>query len=248
MMAGNRPREVNIVFFYVDESGHTGPNLFDKNQPYLYYGILSSETNIDMAAEEEVECARQKKGVERLHASELKLAGLVEISDCLVSIQKKYQLRFDICRVVKADHAVISFFDQVFDQGMNPAMTWSGYWTPLRYILLIKVAFLFDGNLAQRAWKARIDTKDKSAEAEFVSVCRQLLERLSALPDARSRQLIGDSLNWAIKNPSAISYNCKSKRAVLDATRGLGVNGTKNNSKAETLVRYRFQPTIFSFS
>jgi len=30
------------MFFYVDESGHTGTNLFDPNQPVLYYGVLSS--------------------------------------------------------------------------------------------------------------------------------------------------------------------------------------------------------------
>ena len=206
------------MFFYIDESGNTGSNLFDKNQPYLYYGILSAETDIDETAEAEVIRARQRKGVERLHASELRLEGLVEISDCLMSIDQKHQLRFDLCRVVKADHAVISFFDQVFDQGMNPAMTWSGYWTPLRYVLLGKVAYLFDDELAERAWKARIDTNNPSAEAELVSVCRELVSRLPALPDARSRQLIGDTLKWAAQNPSALSYNCRSKEDVPGIT------------------------------
>lgn len=206
------------MFFYVDESGHTGANLFDENQPVLYYGVLSAKTNLDVLAGPAIRKARKQRGVDRLHASELGWGGLVEISEHLLSIQKKYRPTFDIYRVAKADHAVICFFDQVFDQGMNPAMTWTGYWTPLRYMLLVKVASLFDENLAKRAWKARIDTNDKTAEEELVHVCQTLLPRLSALPDARSRQLIGDSLWWAIQNPGELHYNCKSSKDVLTIT------------------------------
>ena len=209
------------MFFFVDESGHTGTNLFDENQPILYYGVLSAKTNIDVLAGSEIRKARKRKGVERLHASELGLGGLVEISEHLIAIQKKYRPRFDIYRVAKADHAVICFFDQVFDQGMNPAMTWTGYWTPLRYMLLVKVASLFDEDLAKRAWKARVDTNDKAAETELVYVCQALLPRLSELPDARSQQLIGDSLRWAIDNPGALHYNCKTQKDVLTVTPNL---------------------------
>ena len=38
------------MYFYVDESGHTGPNLFDAAQPMLYYGVLSSRVNLDVVA------------------------------------------------------------------------------------------------------------------------------------------------------------------------------------------------------
>jgi hypothetical protein len=38
------------MHFYVDESGHTGPNLFDAEQPLLYYGVLSSRVNVDVVA------------------------------------------------------------------------------------------------------------------------------------------------------------------------------------------------------
>jgi hypothetical protein len=51
------------LYFYVDESGHTGPNLFDENQPILYYGVLSSKINLDAAAESRVKKIRKKLGV-----------------------------------------------------------------------------------------------------------------------------------------------------------------------------------------
>jgi hypothetical protein len=70
------------MFFYVDESGHTGANLFDKNQPWLYYGILSSEFDLDVAASSRVLAARKELCVDRLHAAEIGNRGLATISHC----------------------------------------------------------------------------------------------------------------------------------------------------------------------
>lgn len=209
------------MFFYVDESGHTGPNIFDIDQPVLYYGVLSANTNLDLVAEEQVKLARKKLGVERLHAAELGLGGLVKICDCLISVQKRHRPIFDLYRVAKPDHAIICFFDQVFDQGINPAMTWTGYWTPLRYVLLVKLASLFDEDLAKLAWSSRIETRNQHAESLLIQVCSELINRLKALPDERSRQLLGDSLNWAIRNPDKLQYNCQSKKEVLTVTPNL---------------------------
>ncbi len=88
------------MFFFVDESGHTGTNLFDVNQPLLYYGVLSAKTNLDLLAAPYIKVARKKVGgVQRLHAAELGIGGLVAIADDLVKIQRKYQPRFDLYRV-----------------------------------------------------------------------------------------------------------------------------------------------------
>ncbi len=76
------------MYFHVDESGHTGTNLFDEDQPILYYGVLSSKFNIDTLAEKELSVLRQRLGVQRLHASELGNGGLVKIVDGLGSVQK----------------------------------------------------------------------------------------------------------------------------------------------------------------
>lgn len=56
-------------------------------------------------------------GVVRLHAAELGMHRLDNVIDTLLVLQKKHRIRFDIWQVVKRDHAIISFFDQVFDQG-----------------------------------------------------------------------------------------------------------------------------------
>lgn len=206
------------MYFYVDESGHTGPNLFDEDQPMLYYGVLSSKINVDVVSEPLLKVMRKSLGVERLHAAELGNGGIVKILPKLLQIQKQLDFKFDLYRVAKADHAVICFFDQVFDSGTNEAMTWTGYWTPLRYILLLKLASLFDVDLAKDAWEARISTDTKAATPLLRRVCRALIERLDKLPDARSRQIIGDVLAWAINHPEEISFNVNSKKDRLSVT------------------------------
>lgn len=203
------------MHFFVDESGHTGPNLFDPNQPMLYYGVLSSELNIDVLSADLLQKLRRRLGVPRLHAAELGNARLAPIAEELAALQKRLNLRFDLYRVAKPDHAIICFFDQVFDQGMNPAMTWTGYWTPIRYVMLLKVAALFDEGLAKLAWEARLQLDDKKSEQLVTEVCYQLLERVGSLPDARSRQLIGDTLNWAAEHPGELHYNAKTKESRL---------------------------------
>ena len=200
------------MHFYVDESGHTGPNLFDPSQPTLYYGVLSSPVNVDVSALDSLVGLRNRLGVSRLHAAELGNGRLVPLVDDLLSLQKSLSLSFDVHRISKPDHAVISFFDQVFDSGMNPAITRAGYETPLRYALLLTLAPLFDLALAKQAWEARLELDDSKANLLLSHVCLQLLKRTASIPDARARQLIEDTLGWAAINPAALQYNAASKR------------------------------------
>ncbi|MDF1789809.1 MAG: DUF3800 domain-containing protein, partial [Verrucomicrobiales bacterium] len=204
------------MHFYVDESGHTGTNLFDPAQPRLYYGVLHSREDIDTAAEPRVKALRSQFGVDRLHASELGLTKLEAIVPELLKLHEECDPFFDLYRVEKTDHAAICFFDQVFDADLNPAVPWTGYWTPLRYILLMKVAELFDLETLKDAWGARIDKSDKTATPRFLKVCSTIRQRVASLSDARSRELVSDALDWAMKNPDKIGYNATSKDLVLN--------------------------------
>ncbi|MCX3310961.1 DUF3800 domain-containing protein [Pantoea vagans] len=202
------------MHFYVDETGHTGPNLFDKTQPVLSYGVLSSSDDLDKVAEKELAVLRKKLKVERLHAAELGIHRLSEVIDTLLVLQKKHRIRFDIWQVVKRDHAIIAFFDQVFDQGINPVVPWMAYWTLLRYPLLMNLALLFDDELAEKAWRARLEPHDDRSAALFREVSGVLLQRVYVL-DSRSQELITDALNWASANFVQLGYNCKTNKEKL---------------------------------
>ena len=53
-------------FFYVDESGHTGTNLFDQSQPTLYYGVLSTNLNLDLLGKKYLPKIHRLLNVQRL--------------------------------------------------------------------------------------------------------------------------------------------------------------------------------------
>ena len=99
---------------------------------------------------------------------------LDEVVDTLLVLQKKHRIRFDVWQVVKRDHAIISFFDQ----GMNPAVPRVAYWTPFRYPLLLNLASLFDNELAEKAWRARLEAHDGRSSSLFSEVCSELLARV----------------------------------------------------------------------
>lgn len=209
------------MYFYVDESGQTGLNLFDQSQPVLYYGVLRSSFDLDDLAEKDLTPLRKKLEVNRLHAAEIGVERLASISNELKDIKDKYDLGFDIYLVNKKDHALISFFDQVFDQGLNPAVPWTAYWTPLRYVLLGKVSLLFDDEILERAWHARKHKNNKEAEDILKQICQDLIKRINRVPDARSREIIFDGLSWVIKNTEKIGYNIDSKKEGLNISPNL---------------------------
>lgn len=209
------------MYFYVDESGQTGLNLFDEDQPILYYGVLSSPIDLNIHAKVHVERLRNQLGVERLHANELGIDKLTTICRQLDTIQRKNDICFDIYRINKPDHAAISFFDQVFDQGLNKAVPWSSYWTPLRYPILLQVAALFDYHTLQRSWDARIERNAHRANEILVEVLQVLLERVESIDDPRMKEIISDAFRWAIKYPEEIHYSVYSKKDLLQISPNL---------------------------
>lgn len=194
------------MYYFVDESGNTGLHLFDPAQPLLYYGVLGARANLDVIAEPLLRKLRRELGVHRIHANELGVAKLTTIAGRIEHFSKKNDLRFSVYTVNKTDHAIISYFDQVFDAGLNDAVSWNHYWTPLRYPLLFKVAHLFDEDIAKAAWKARLERNTARCATMLKNVHRQLLGNINRLPDARSREIIDGAIRWADAHPDEISY------------------------------------------
>ncbi|MEK2607955.1 DUF3800 domain-containing protein [Pseudomonas shirazensis] len=209
------------MYFYVDESGQTGLNLFDATQPVLYYGVLSSRVDLNVNARPEVEALRAKLDVDRLHANVLGIERLTSISQELEAIQQRCQLSFDIYRVSKLDHAAISFFDQIFDQGLNKAVPWSSYWTPLRFPLLLALAALFDRPLLELAWAARIERRTQHANEMLVEVLQELLGRVGNIQDPRLKEIITDALRWGIRFTDKLDYNAQNRQHVLQISPNL---------------------------
>jgi hypothetical protein len=164
---------------------------------------------------------RKELNVKRIHAAELGVGRLIPVVKRIADFSKKHDLRFSLLKVTKKDHAVISLYDQVFDSGMNKAVSWHHYFTPLRYPMLIKVAFLFDDQLRKDAWAARKETNSAKSAAALVTICETLLSRIDRLPDARSRDLVSGALKWAAAKPFEIDYGVGNKDTALQISPNL---------------------------
>lgn len=197
------------MYHYVDESGHSGSKIFKdiKNQPNLYYGVLTAPGDLDELITEEVIAMRKIVDTDRLHANKLGNGRLVLLADKLMEIQNRLGLVFDFYVVKKRAHAEFCFFDQVFDSGMNAAVPYYAYWTPYRYVLLMEVRLLFNAESAERAWNIRVDTDATRAANDLSLLCRHLLKGIGRIRTAQARRIIRRALTWAARNPEEISYN-----------------------------------------
>jgi hypothetical protein len=210
------------MYFYIDESGHTGSNLFDPDQSVLYYGVVSSDVDLDTEAQAAVQVLRDRLGVARLHSNELGVARLTLIAKDVARITADFRLTFDLLKVMKPDHALISFFDQTFDQGLNPAVPWMWYWSPMKYLLLFAVANLFDEELLKEAWAIRINTKSEEVNPAYAAMCRELIGRVHrTVSDQRLREVLLDSLTWASEHPEEIHYNVHDRKGLLQISPNL---------------------------
>lgn len=186
---------------YMDESGNTGANLFDPAEPNFLNVAMSSLVDFDDVFRERVACIARTAGVDRLHASELGMGGVESIARSVLELVEFSQVRFYFAFVDKPDVAVIKFFDAVFDPGENPAAPHHTYVTrSLRFLLLLKFAAILSADDVRLFWDAMTSVPSPKAESAAVSAIENVLQRVYTLPDARSRQLMGDTLSWARDN------------------------------------------------
>ena len=205
---------IKRMFFYIDESGNTGLNLFDKAQSTLYYGVISSPFNLDLKLDRTFKKLRKQLGVERLHASELGCFQLNKIAGSIRQLIKKYDISFDFYKVVKSDLALISFFDVIFDPHLNEQVPPQYYNTPLRYLLLFTLSSIIDEGMLKVAWEAKITHHDQNSQKLLVTLCEKIICNAKSLNlDPRAREVIVDSIQWVINNPSKIKYNISSKHS-----------------------------------
>lgn len=211
------------MFLHIDESGNSGNNLFDQNQPVLSYGVLSSRWDVDIHAEKERREILKRVGGDSLHANQVREIGLRKIADLMADLHGQFEFRFDYYFVHKPSFAIVTFFNAVFDAGINPAMKWDWYWTPLRFPLLGVLESLLDEELQRESWRlclvaqANIGRESESIRTLLNRVL-QNLERSHA--PSRLREILADALRYGVKNPGDMDFGIYSPTALSPNTIG----------------------------
>jgi hypothetical protein len=204
------------VFFYVDESGNSGNNLFDHNQPVLSYGVLSSEVNVDEHAHETFSEILNKLSMPTLHANKLNFDGLRPIANDLLSLRERLRLGFDLYFIEKRAYALVAFFNAVFDQGVNEAVPWLWYWTPLRFPLIASLHTLLDESMLREAWELCLVSRNATAKesGRIVELLKRCLARLDQSEmQVKPREIIRDAFLFGIRNPLSLDFGAYSQKA-----------------------------------
>lgn len=203
------------MFFHIDESGNTGNNLFDSNQPVLSYGLLSSTRNVDVLGAEIHSNMLKELGVTDIHANQLGVDKLTKVSKYLYELQIKMKFDFDYYFIEKKSYAIVLFFDAVFDAGINEAVRWDHYWTPMRFLLIHKLSFLFDDKALKESWHLCTHKRIETQKDNIVQLLNKLLIRVEqAIPDPRSKEIISDALRYGIANPLKLDFGSTDSKSI----------------------------------
>lgn len=183
------------LYAYVDETGNTGHNLFDAAQPDFYTAALITKGDFDLAFAGATRAIADRLGTPSLHGKELGVARLESASSEILRILRAAKATFFVSRVEKRYLLGTKVFDTIFDSGENAAVAWHDYnFRPLKVALAFKVSFCLDEDTAKLFWKCILEPVEAKAYAMLPDICNRILENISVIPDARSREIIGQGL------------------------------------------------------
>ncbi|OEF99151.1 hypothetical protein BHF71_09970 [Vulcanibacillus modesticaldus] len=225
---------------FVDESGNSGLNLFDYNQPYFWVSALIAPKNSNQVIDYEVKKLKDKIRVEELHGNELGLGRINKLAHDIIEVYREIKAKFIFVRVHKSHVSTMKFVDCLIDSAHNPAIPEFYYFfRENRIIIAHSISAYFGLELQKWFWEIYISGNVN----EFKKLLLNFKDIYSYnMPDPRLKEIILDALNFAIDHPEEIlddfknefeSPNLISFSLLLD---GLKKSLPKNNSKIDSII------------
>jgi hypothetical protein len=203
---------------YTDESGNTGLNLFDGNQPYFWTGTLLGLTDLDRLPKAIHQSCLDRAGVKELHGNALGLGGIEKIAGKLQQLLFRYKARFIFTQIHKPHVAAMKFVDTIFDSGNNEAMSNFHYGVRINRLYFAQImSGLLDMTDREEFWKAY----ELCDSRGLVRILHRLEGRVeSQINDPRSRQLLIEAIKWGSQYPEKVMAT----RSELDSPNVIAVS------------------------
>ncbi|SFL49104.1 hypothetical protein SAMN04488004_12247 [Loktanella salsilacus] len=198
------------MFAYIDETGHSGRNIFDVNENFQL-GTLLSKINIATSVGEVLDPFLKEKGVERLHANEWPEYELVDLSHSVLdSIGECGPWVLNIFSVHKPYIAPTKFVDMIFDPGENNATPGHWYWDEMhRHVLCLVSDSAMNRELAKKFWEAFLNDDAKGIVTIATEIAKTV--RKSSEP-AAIKKVFRNSIKWAKENQDEFTLLVTEKR------------------------------------
>ncbi len=202
------------MYAYIDESGNTGKNLFDKAQPLFVTAALVTKENFDVKYKPDIMQIAQILGETSLHANILGIDKIEQISQNLLEVLVKSEAKFFLSSVDKSYLATTKLIDTLFDSHDNKAVSFIQYnYRPLRLLLVANIASFITDEIAIGFWNSILESNEETAYAQFEEILKKMKSYAIFIPDERAKEIITDAIDWAIKNPKSINIHTSAKSA-----------------------------------
>jgi hypothetical protein len=200
------------MFAYTDESGNTGVNIFDEQQPIFWTGTLISPVDLDRVGTLQHTAWCRSLGVKELHAADLRLPRIEKISGELSEFLETHDSRFIFTRIEKRHLAITKFADTLLDSGVNKAVSNIHYANKFfRLAMTLNLSRCFSERSAREFW----DIYRAGDSKRFCSLLRRVKENVRhRIRDRRMRTLLLDAICWALLHPAPL---LESTRTEMDA-------------------------------
>jgi len=215
MKKQRRSAPAKIPFFvYSDESGHTGDNLFDPNQPYFYTGTLISSNNLDVTAARTYQEWLSGLSVSELHGQHIGVDGIARIAAGLITVLKQNNCYFVLTILAKRYYAAISLAWLILDSDFNRGVGHYHSHTSLFHRML---AINILQALTPREVEAFWSVYSKRDLPGFVKILDNLRVRIyDTFPDKRGREILLDALNWSSSHPEEVLWAKRNPRGSIN--------------------------------
>jgi hypothetical protein len=198
------------MFAFIDESGNTGPNLFDAAQPGFYSAAVMSKRDIDPEFSCRFARLAAGAGVPSLHAAQMGASALDAVLPDIQAMIASEEIRFFLGVINKRDLVLIKLADTLLDNFENRAVPWHVYNVrKMRLLTVLKLSAVADEASLKKFWATLMQHNAARAQSEFSACLEGLDARVHLLPDARSREIIGNAIRWALEHPGALTVHAQ---------------------------------------
>lgn len=198
------------MFAYIDETGHSGRNIFDDNE-FFSLGTLLTANDVADPIGLALDPFLQSKGVERLHANEWPEHDLIDLAHSLLdTLEGCGHWSLNLFTVHKPYIAPTKFVDMIFDPGENNATPGHWYWDEMhRHVLCLVTDSNMNRELAEDFWGAFL--KDDAQRLIGVATKIEASVRASSEPPA-VKEVFSSSIKWAKENSDEFTLIVTEKR------------------------------------
>lgn len=198
---------------YTDETGNSGNNLFDANQPYFWTGTLVCERDLDLdGASVHADCL-SIVGQNELHGNALGLSAIEKFARPLREFFLRQDCWFYFTRLEKNHLAGTKLFDTLMDSGINHAVSNLHYGVRgLRLPLAVQLIQILDDDDRRQFW----DVYERADTGGFRDLLTRVKERLLVLHEGgiyhdRTVRLLTDAIDWGLVHPDPLLQGHRSE-------------------------------------